>query len=212
MPRKCSVETEPRGLSIDLKSLIALDIYETSIRKTVRSWLGKIASADGQPLNTSLFGCLIAFDNMGRVGFSKDLGTVTAGTEDRRLEMLGIYFKSMAMIGQLVWPMGIAMRLPLGGVMKEMDDFGIGMVEQRERVCYVTQALHRLRNILTLEPRQLGDQYDIMKFLLEDYEAEKPKSIFNRTALLGDSMVILVAAAYSYFWYSPYVRTALIKL
>ncbi|KUI67260.1 Tryprostatin B 6-hydroxylase [Cytospora mali] len=73
-------------------------------------WLTRVEelAAAGQAVDDSLFSLLISFDNMGRVGFSREFGLVTAGKESHYLELIEWLFGSIAVLGSSFgWPVPI---------------------------------------------------------------------------------------------------------
>lgn len=100
----------------------------------VRSWLARIDELAGRPVDTSHYATLIGFDNMGRIGFSADLGAVRDGREARILELLEITFGTAASLGHVYWPMTLIMSLPRFGMQREFEQLGVDMTNERVRV------------------------------------------------------------------------------
>lgn len=70
----------------------AISGYETTTREVCHIWLKKVSEFKGAPINTSLFSLLVSFDNMGKVDFSLEFGTLEAGKEDLMLNLLETMF------------------------------------------------------------------------------------------------------------------------
>jgi cytochrome P450 family 628 len=131
---------------------------------------------------------LLSFDNMGKMGFSKDFRTTQAGTENRMLTLLEISFGSIAKLGQLTWPVAIAKQLDLSAEQRDFENLASGLANEREATGN-------------------ADMEDIMKYFLEDYHSEKPKSFFNKDILHSDAQAIMIggtdtiAAALAYIFH-----------
>jgi cytochrome P450 family 628 len=82
----------------------------------------------------TLFSHLIAFDNMGKLGYSKDFNTVSTGRKDRMLQLLTATFGMVAKLGHLAWPLALVMRLPAFGMRKEFEKLGCDLVDERQAV------------------------------------------------------------------------------
>ncbi|KAL7787138.1 cytochrome P450 [Trichoderma ceciliae] len=152
----------------------ALESYENYARETVYEWLEKLASVEGQSVNTSLYSLLIPFENMGRMGFSVNFGSIKAGKEDPMLHFLEETLGSIAKLGSMWWP--IALINFIGG---SSDHVGFQkltcqMVDRREK-------------------RADDGQEDIMKYLLQDYHAKVPKAMHNHNVIYSDAQAIMVA-------------------
>ena len=82
--------------------------YEIDTRTVSRTWLERLDSLDGAPVEITKAMVLVAFDNMGKIGFSKDFGTVTTGQGVKWLALLSSLFKQGADIAMVAWPILIA--------------------------------------------------------------------------------------------------------
>lgn len=100
----------------------------------VRSWLGRLDELGSRPVDTSHYATLIGFDNMGRIGFSTDFGTVREGREDSMLELLEITFGTAAALGHVYWPVALMMNMPKFGMQKEFEQLGVDMADGRLKV------------------------------------------------------------------------------
>lgn len=119
-------------------------VYEERARETARDWLGKLrelgatgaaGDAGGEEeegkksckagvavVDTSLFSLLISFDNMGRVGFSREWGLVRAGKENRLLHLIEVLFGSIALLGSsLNWPVPLLKALGVDPRQREFE-------------------------------------------------------------------------------------------
>lgn len=85
----------------------AMARYETCTRKAARTWLGRLDS-DGTSVEMSKAMLLVAFDNMGQVGFSHEFGATTKGEGARWIDLMGALFEAIASVGGLPWPTLIA--------------------------------------------------------------------------------------------------------
>lgn len=77
---------------------------------------------------------LIAYDNMGRMGYSVDFGSVRAGKEDRMLHLIEVTFATVGRLGQLTWPLEIAQRFRLSPEQEEFDKIAVRNADEREKV------------------------------------------------------------------------------
>ncbi|KAH8799714.1 cytochrome P450 [Xylogone sp. PMI_703] len=151
----------------------ALEKYEAYTREVAHTWLNKVASLEGQPINTSLYSLLIPFDNMGKMGYSTDFGTVKVGKEDRMLHLIECTFAAFGKLGQLSWPVALAKEFNLSPEQTEFEQLACKLADEREK-------------------NDSPDKEDIMKYMLEDYHSDKPKAFFNRNILYSDSQVIMI--------------------
>jgi tryprostatin B 6-hydroxylase len=106
----------------------AMAHYETCTRKAVRTWLGKVTSLKGEAIEMSKAMLLLAFDNMGQIGFSKEFGATQKGEGARWIHLMGALFEQIASLGGLSWPTLIAASLEkLGrfGPLKNALEFDI---------------------------------------------------------------------------------------
>lgn len=115
----------------------SLEVYERHAEATARDWLRRLdeLAAAGRPVDTSLFSLLISFDNMGRVGFSREFGLVTAGKESHYLELIEWLFGSIAVLGSSFgWPVPIAQALNLDPRQRELEEATMEEANLRLRV------------------------------------------------------------------------------
>ncbi len=112
----------------------ALAVYEGYARQTVHELLDKLATLQGQPVNTTLYAALVPFDNMGRMGFSHDFGAVRAGKENRMLYLLESLFRTVGQFGQMGWPIVLLQTL-VGqrGSLAEFERLAVKMTDEREK-------------------------------------------------------------------------------
>lgn len=97
----------------------------------VHDWLDQLAKCEGKPVNTSLFSLLIPFDIMGKMGYSKDFGTVKAGVENHMLEMIESTFRAIGLTGTVTWPIDLSARFKLGKEQIEFEKMASDMVDER---------------------------------------------------------------------------------
>ncbi|KAH8898737.1 cytochrome P450 [Thozetella sp. PMI_491] len=166
----------------------AQERYESAAREVTQDWLSAIAAAGGRPINTSLYSLLIPFDNIGKVGYSEDFGTIKAGVENRMINLMETNFKAAGELGQLAWPLGVVQRLGLSKDGADFDKLVVKLADKRVR-------------------EDFEDKEDIMKYMLEDLRSSVPKSFFNQDVLYSDASVIMIggtdtiAALLSYAFY-----------
>ncbi|KAL0935946.1 cytochrome p450 [Colletotrichum truncatum] len=153
----------------------ALEKYEVETRAVLRTWLGRLEEVNGKPIDTSHYAKLIPFDNMGRIAFSRDFGSVQEGRAGRILDIIGAAFKLNSRMGQTPWPYVILSSLPRVGKLKEFETLGVRLVD--ERVAKDSEETH-----------------DMMKYFLNDLRSEKPKSFYNMNIIYSDSYAILIGA------------------
>lgn len=97
-------------------------------------WLLSLSASIGRPVNTSLYALLIPFDNIGKVGYSHNFGTVNAGRENRMVDLMETNFKAAGDLGQLAWPLGIVQRLGLSRDATEFDKMVVKLANKRVKV------------------------------------------------------------------------------
>ncbi|TID03657.1 Tryprostatin B 6-hydroxylase [Colletotrichum higginsianum] len=153
----------------------ALEKYEEETRAVLRTFLSRLDDLQGTPVNTTLYAKLIPFDNMGRVGYGRDFGTIHDGREDRMLDLIEFTFKLAARLGQTPWPLVLLARLPRTGMAKEFEDLGNRLVDERIAV-------------------DSDERHDMLKYFLDDHRSEKPKSFRSINVLYSDSKAVLIGA------------------
>ncbi|KAK1757195.1 Tryprostatin B 6-hydroxylase [Echria macrotheca] len=171
----------------------SLSSYEPLTREVCHAWLSKLqtASASRDELDTSLFSLLITFDNMGKIGFGHEFGTVAAGRENRMLRLLEVMFGQVAGLGELAWPIAVMQGFGVGGDAAEFDELARGMAEM---VMREDQKNPEQKNI-------------IVGHFIQDFQSEKPTAFFEENILYSDAGLVLVgatdtiAAALSYAFY-----------
>lgn len=95
------------------------------------TWLKKVASLEGSPIDTSLFSLLITFDHMGKIGFSHDFKTLEAGKEVPMLHLLEVMFGQAGQLGELIWPIAFLQSLGVGGDAAKFDELACQMADRR---------------------------------------------------------------------------------
>ena len=118
-------------------SVLAIKSYENRTREVIRTWLDKLKSYDGSPIDTSLYSLLITFDNMGLIGFSHSFNTIQSGKENRTIQLLEVLFGQIGKIGELVWPLCLLKDLGLDGDAPEFEDLFCKMANERDQVRYL---------------------------------------------------------------------------
>lgn len=170
--------------------------YENkTTREVIPIWLEKLSDAakDQSPIDSSLFSLLVAFENMGKIAFSHDFGTLAAGKEVRMLHLMEAMFGGVAKLGEMVWPMAMLLSLGVGG--GEAAEFDALTVEMADR------------RIQALEKGGLETGSDIFSHLVADFKADTPLSYTHKNQLYADAGLILVGATdtlsvvLSYCWY-----------
>lgn len=106
--------------------------HELSTRKVCRSWIEKLASDSGKPVEVRKAMLLIAYDNMGYLGFSKEFGATTKGEDVRWLDLISLGFDIAAKLGGWLWPILVLGKLGL--MPKEMDRLVEKMGNERVEV------------------------------------------------------------------------------
>ncbi|UKZ52617.1 hypothetical protein TrVGV298_006398 [Trichoderma virens] len=150
-----------------------LESYESYAREVVYEWLGKMASLQGQRVNTSLYSLLIPFENMGRMGFSINFGSIQNGKEDPMLHYLEETLGSIGKLGAMWWP--IALLNSIGGSRDhvEFQKLACRMVDKREKVAD-------------------DEREDIMKYLLQDHHEKVPKAMHDHDMIYSDAQALMV--------------------
>ncbi|KAL2879326.1 hypothetical protein SGCOL_005454 [Colletotrichum sp. CLE4] len=157
------------------QALGTLEKYEEETRIVLRTWLSRLDEVQRKPINASHYAKLIPFDNMGRVGYGRDFGTVRDGREDRMLDLIETTFKLGSRLGQTPWPLVFLAKLPRMGMQREFEDLGVRLVDERIAV-------------------DSDESHDMLKYFLDDYKSEKPKSFYNVNIMYSDSQAILIGA------------------
>lgn len=97
-------------------------------------WLQVLESASAQKkiLNSSLYGKLIALDNMGLLGYSARYGSVKAGKEIRTLHLLLVMLGAVGKLCMNNGLLAIAHSLNLSKEQKEFERLSNVAADQRE--------------------------------------------------------------------------------
>jgi len=111
----------------------AIQAYERITREVCRSWIAKADSLRGEPLDSTAFAELIAYDNMGKVGFGYDLKTVEAGRRDHMLQKMHRIMAGYGQVGDLVWPLGVLQDLGIQGEAAELESLILAMADRTEQ-------------------------------------------------------------------------------
>ncbi len=112
----------------------AIARYTRYTQEVCHDWLEKLDELDGKPINILLYTKLIPFDNMGKMGYSVNFGTVKAGKHDHILDFQEITFGNMGVVGQVNWLIKIAKDLRLSPEQREFEKLAIKIVDEREKV------------------------------------------------------------------------------
>ncbi|KAL7931819.1 cytochrome P450 [Trichoderma chlorosporum] len=152
----------------------AMESYESYAREVVYEWLEKMASLQGQPINTSLYSLLIPFENMGRMGFSCNFGSIQKGKEDPMLHYLEETLGTIGKLGQLWWPIALANSVGGSKDHLEFQKIACRMVDQREKGAD-------------------DESEDILKYFLQDHHAKVPKAMHEHDMVYADAQAVLVA-------------------
>lgn len=115
-------------------SLPGQGAYEQHGHATIEDWLAKLAELDGTPINTSLYALLLPFDNIGRVGFSREFGMVRSGKGTELLRLLGVGLAAAGKMGQMGWPIGVFRSLGLTPDEDRLEAYLDELIEQRIKV------------------------------------------------------------------------------
>ncbi|KAH8645775.1 cytochrome P450 [Xylariales sp. PMI_506] len=156
----------------------ALSKYEIHTRAVIKTWLDKLeAKSSGpkppQPVNLPHFAELVALDAIGRVGYSRDFGTVAAERANRILDLADVTFASVASLGHLDWPLAISGDLGLSAELSEFENLTVEIADEHER-----------------DATETTD--DILTYFEQDYKSKDPKAFFNREILYADSQIIMI--------------------
>jgi hypothetical protein len=108
--------------------------YEKDTRTVARTWLDRLASIDGAPVEVTKAMLLVAFDNMGKIGFTKEFGSITKGEGTRWLNLLSALFEQLARLGGLPWPVLVAKTFGDLGEVTELSNISAEMAEDRLQV------------------------------------------------------------------------------
>ncbi|KAH8902894.1 cytochrome P450 3A24 [Coniochaeta sp. PMI_546] len=153
----------------------AMAKYETKTRTVMRTWLDRLHNLDGAPIEITEAVLLVAFDNMGKVGFTKEFGTTSTGQGVRWLNLLNAAFGRIARLGGVPWPILIVKSVGLLGDIQEFNDISAATAEDRMK-------------------RDDPEMEDILKYFIQDFKSEKPKSFRSIYDLYTDAETVLVAA------------------
>ncbi|KAB5570125.1 cytochrome P450 [Coniochaeta sp. 2T2.1] len=153
----------------------AMAKYEIDTRTVSRTWLERLSSLDGAPVEITNAMLLVAFDNMGKIGFSKEFGTVTTGQGVKWLALLSSFLRQGAGLAMVTWPLLIIDSVGEFGEVAEFSRISAEMHEDRFQ-----------RDEPSLE--------DFYRYFLEDFRSEKPTSFFDKRDLHADTDALLIAA------------------
>lgn len=174
-----------------------MNSYESVSREVLEIWLRMIEKSIGTPIDTTFYVRLLTFDNIGRVGLSKDFGVLEAGVPDRMLEMLEATFSLLASCGLVYWPLGIFMQLPQFGLQKEFTALSERMTTQRLAVSSKSESLPLpllYTNIRCYGKVPSVNKSDIMETFIKDYHSQKPCAFVDHKTLVSDCQVLLIGA------------------
>lgn len=90
------------------------------------------ASAKRETLNSTLYGKLIALDNMGLLGYSARYGTVKSGKEIRTLHLLTVMLGAVGKLCMNPGLIAIAKSLNLSKEQAEFDQLSCEATDKRE--------------------------------------------------------------------------------
>lgn len=108
--------------------------YEKPTLQVIKTWLEKLDSSEGKPIEMKQTMALLSFDQMGLVGFSKDFGSLRAGKGVRWLHLLDVVLGPIETVGGVIWPLLIAKEMKLSSKSIEFDQISIDMSEERLNV------------------------------------------------------------------------------
>lgn len=115
--------------------VIAVEKYELYAHEAVSEWIKKLAEFDGKPVDTTVYSELIAFENMGRMGFSKEFGVIRSGKRGRMQDLLRTMFSTSSALGELWWPIVLLNDLGITPApAEEFFDLAIKLTEERMAV------------------------------------------------------------------------------
>ncbi|KAB5559532.1 cytochrome P450 [Coniochaeta sp. 2T2.1] len=153
----------------------AMAKYEKHTRSVMRTWLGRLADLEETPIEISGAVLLVAFDNMGKIGFTKEFGTVATGKPVRWLNLMAAAFTSIARLGGVAWPILLAKSVGVLGDIEEFSAISAATAEDRLK-------------------RDDPGLDDLLKYFIEDFRSEKPKSFHSIYDLYTDAETVLIAA------------------
>jgi hypothetical protein len=107
----------------------------------IQTWLDKLASSNGEPIEMKQNLALLAFDHMGLLGFSKNFASLSAGKGVRWLHLLDVVLGPIETLGGVIWPLLIAKNLKLSKKSVEFDQISIDMTEERLKVRFHRRVL-----------------------------------------------------------------------
>lgn len=168
--------------------------YETKTRSVMRTWLDRLHNLDGAPIEITEAVLLVAFDNMGKVGFTKEFGTTSTGKGVRWLNLLNAAFGRIARLGGVPWPILIVKSVGLLGDIQEFNDISAATAEDRMKVSKECTPPDAIVLIVDTEQRDDPEMEDILKYFIQDFKSEKPKSFRSIYDLYTDAETVLVAA------------------
>ncbi|EHK47065.1 hypothetical protein TRIATDRAFT_194962 [Trichoderma atroviride IMI 206040] len=166
----------------------SLEAYELYAREVVYEWLEKLESLQGQPINTSLYSALIPFDNMGRMGFSVNFGSIKAGKENPMLHYLEVTLGTLAKLGMIWWPIALLQAFGSSNDHINFQKLACQMVDKRREVA-------------------TDEHEDIMKYFLQDYNSKEPKAMHHMDVIYSDAQAVMtggtdtIAAVLSFAFY-----------
>lgn len=168
--------------------------YEGDTRNVVRTWLDRLSGLDGAPVEISEAVLLVAFDNMGKVGFTKEFGTTATGKGVRWLNLMNAAFGRIARLGGLSWPILIVKSIGMMGDIQEFNNISAAMAEDRLKVSEEGAFSAIQEPDCNLQQRDDPGMEDIAKYFIQDLRSEKPKSFHSIHHLYTDAETVLIAA------------------
>jgi tryprostatin B 6-hydroxylase len=112
----------------------AMAKYELDTRNVMRTWLDRLDTLKGAPVEITEAVLLVAFDNMGKIGFSREFGTIATGKGVKWLDLLDALLGAVAKLGGAPWPIMIAKSIGTLGTIQEFANISASMAEDRMKV------------------------------------------------------------------------------
>ncbi|GME28827.1 putative benzoate 4-monooxygenase cytochrome P450 [Neofusicoccum parvum] len=156
----------------------ALSTYEPRIKRKVDQFIAQLSQAQA-PLNGTAWSMYLSFDIMGEVGFGKDFGGVSSGTEHPAIKGIHSHMEILGIMSHLPWLLNLLSRVP-GAAAPYAGFFGWCAAE--------IKAKQRDWN---------PDQYpqDIVSWLLKAFVENDAAASPSEEALHEDSRVVIIAGS-----------------
>src|SRR5688500_11972472 len=82
----------------------------------------------------TLYSVLVPLDAIGDVGYSKDFGTIMAGSHFGLIDQVEAFFRTVAVLGYLTWPLALIQDFGLDKTHRKFQRTAASLVNERDVV------------------------------------------------------------------------------